>query len=64
MQKGQHEYGFKYIHNVGRLILVYTLSLLRVSRVFQNQYKQIFQNHPENPQVICPATWSLFPGGH
>ena len=19
---------------------------------------------PRNPQVICPATWSLFPGGH
>ena len=46
-------------------VLVYTPSLLRILRVFQNQYKQISQNHPENPQVvICSATWSLFPEGH
>ena len=32
-------------------VLVYnTPSLLRVLRVFQNQYKQISQNHPETPK--------------
>ena len=46
-------------------VLVYTPSLLRVLRVFQNQYKQIYlSKSPRNLQVICPATWSLFPGGH
>ena len=46
-------------------VLVYTSSLLRVLRVFQNQYKQTnLSKSPKNPQVICTATWSLFPGGH
>ena len=31
-------------------VLVYTPSLLRVLRVFQNQYKQISENHPETPK--------------
>ena len=31
-------------------VLVYTPSLLRVLWVFQNQYKQISQNHPETPK--------------
>ena len=31
-------------------VLVCTPSLLRVLRVFQNQYKQISQNHPETPK--------------
>ena len=31
-------------------VLVYTPSRLRVLRVFQNQYKQLFQNHPVTPQ--------------
>ena len=31
-------------------VLVYTFSLLRDLRVFQNQYKQISQNYPETPK--------------
>ena len=35
-------------------VLAYTPSLLRVLRVFRNQYKQISQNHPETPQQFAP----------
>ena len=35
-------------------VLAYTPSLLRVLRVFQNQYKQISQNHLETPKYFAP----------
>ena len=40
-----------FLHPAPQLyVLVYTPSLLRGLKVFQNQYKQISQNHPETPK--------------
>ena len=47
-------------------VLVYTPSLLRVLRVFhlpESVQKNLSKsNAPRKPQIICPATWRLFPG--
>ena len=46
-------------------VLVYTLSLLRGLRESLPESVQTnLSKSPRNLQVICPATWSLFPGGH
>ena len=45
-------------------VLVYTPSLLHGFESLSESVQTNLSKSPRNPQVICPATWSLFPRGH
>ena len=54
-----------YIGKLLLYVLVYIPSPFTGFESFPESVETNLSKSPRNPQVICPATWSLFtPGGH